>query len=287
MNKPRQKIRKPIHRIAVCFAGQWRTTDSLIEYTRDWFKECGCNIDFYMYTKSYTTKAGSDEVVWLDEDAIQERVQGVLGDDLEDLVIVDEPTRYENGFNAVFHNINNVLHMKSMGERRKKIVYDLVWVMRPDILLNIPNYHTKFIQWLNRGNWGDVLETENAHDTVFMKQFVGTTSGSIASEYDDSIMCGSSAAMDKLAYGMGTYLNSSGIENNKINPRTWRTNSIHNILPYCVKDSNLIRIDYPTLLCIKGKHNKPLLYSFVREDSFYNNKNNITYKNLEKDFFPI
>lgn len=277
----------PISNVAVCIIGCWRTGDVLIDYIRDFFLvNPNINVHFYLYLKSFDTMTGDENSVPdHDPEALEKRIKRSLGNHLIDLRIITHSEPLSSIYLPVFSNITEVVHMKSMEEKRRGIVYDLVWIMRPDLIMYPSNYFEKFLKYFNQSHQNSRrFEVPHGRE-IYMYPLMGKDTSSIVPEYQDTVMCGSSVAVDLLANSMLTHIGETlDYKDLEFIDLTDAKGRLHEGLYYATEKYDIIRTSFPELQYNINRSHIPLGMTIMRKDDPWAERGYFNIKDLNERF---
>ena len=208
--------RKKISNIAVCMFGSYRTGNYCIPNIADFFKnDKGVNIDYFCAFKDYDSFYTSNPVTddeykfkKLDTDDIIINLKKHFN--LKDFKITtfEQDTARRGSewpFSTayLFSSYYDSIMMKSKYEAEKDFVYDLVFLMRYDLLIsrwqrdtfinNLIDVHNKFTYDERMKKYGSMS------DRIIFAHHIKKTYGELNMGFQDMVLCGTSLGVDVMA----------------------------------------------------------------------------------------
>jgi hypothetical protein len=205
--KKLDSVSKPISRVAVCLYGCYRTGDYCLPYHLDFFKSPNVTFDFFGVTKNvdeYTVDnhLRNQGIKKINNPYIS--VKNILGERLKGFKIVDEEKEKTHNINRsfIFSQIYESVLLKSDFELKYNFKYDLVWVVRWDIVFRNLKFIDEFIQKLNSETLNEKLK--QGYGVLDRRCFVDTLGISkwfnpIVPGFQDLFLCANSANIDMLS----------------------------------------------------------------------------------------
>ena len=210
--------RKKISNIAVCMFGSYRTGNYCIPNIADFFKnDKGVNVDYFCAFKDYDSFYTSDPVTddeykfkKLDTDDIILNLKKHFN--LKDFKIstIEQDTarrgsEWPFSSSYLFSSYCDSIMLKSKYEAENDFIYDLVFLLRYDVLLsrwqrntfinNLIDVHDGYTYRQRMKDFGSMS------DRIIFAHHIEKTYGELNKGFQDMVLCGTSLGVDAMASG--------------------------------------------------------------------------------------